>query len=155
MQVLLLIDNGGYSMDPHIGRVMKLFKKMKVRFAHELKVFYFHNTIYDCVFSDERRSKPVSMDALLGHDPDYKVFVIGDAAMAPYELSRQSIYHWTLLKEKFSKMAWLNPDPQKYWPHTMTTQVLKEIFPMYPLTPQGIEDAVLEMNRKKDKKPRL
>ena len=45
MQIILLIDNGGYSMDPYINVVQKLFKKMKTRFAHDLKVFYFHNMV--------------------------------------------------------------------------------------------------------------
>ena len=148
MQIILLIDNGGYSMDGHIGVVTELFKKMKTRFAHDLKVYYFHNTIYNVVYSDPRRSKPVTVKKLTDHDKNYKVFIIGDAAMAPYELNRNSINHWTLIKDKFRKIAWLNPDSEKYWTHTQTTAFLMQMFDMYPLSPKGIEQAVRNMNRK-------
>lgn len=149
MQILLLIDNGGYSMDPYIRSVTKLFKKMKTRFAHDLEVYYFHNTIYGRLFSDERRSKPISIDKFIQKDKNYKVFVVGDAAMAPYELSQGSVENWAQIKERFKKIAWLNPDPEKSWNFTQTTVYLKNLFPMYPLTPGGIELAVREMNRKK------
>ncbi len=149
MQILLLIDNGGYSMDPYIRTVHKLFKKMKTRFAHDLEVYYFHNTIYGRVYSDERRSKAVTIDTFLQKDKNYRVFIVGDAAMAPYELSQGSVQNWLQIKERFVKSAWLNPDPERSWKATQTTVFLKSIFDMYPLTPGGIELAVREMNRKK------
>lgn len=149
LQVILLVDNGGYSMDPYIRRVQDLFKKMKTRFAHDLETYYFHNTIYDKVYSDPSRRKAVSIDKILSHDPAYRVFIIGDAAMAPYELHELSIINWGRIKEKFPKCAWLNPEPVKYWAHTYTTMVLKQIFNMYPLTPKGIEESVVAMNKKK------
>jgi len=68
--------------------------------------------------------------------------------MSPYELDRRSIQNWQDIQKKFKKMVWLNPEPVKYWNHTYTTQVLKQIIDMYPLTVRGIEKAVLEMNRK-------
>ncbi len=37
---------------------------------------------------------------------------------------------------------WLNPDPQKDWEYTRTTRVVKDIFPMFPLSLDGIQDAV-------------
>ena len=51
LQILLFIDNGGYSMSPYVILIRELFKKMKTRFAHDLETYYFHNTIYDRVFS--------------------------------------------------------------------------------------------------------
>ena len=149
MQILLLIDNGGYSMDPYIGAVTKLFKKMKTRFAHDLEVYYFHNTIYDAVYSDERRRIPLAVQKLLQLDPNYALFIVGDAAMAPYELGPASIASWEALKTKFKKIAWLNPEPEHYWNYTLTTTFLKKIIPMYPLTPRGIERAVRDMNKKR------
>jgi len=148
LQVILLIDNGGYSMDPYVRRVQDLFKKMKTRFAHDMETYYFHNTIYDKVFTDMQRRKPVSIDKLLSHDPSYRVFIIGDAAMAPYELHELSIINLGRIQEKFQKSAWLNPEPERYWNHTYTTQIIKQIYNMYPLTPRGIEEAVVEMNKK-------
>ena len=147
LQVLLLIDNGGYSMSPYVRTVQELFKKMKTRFAHDMQVFYFHNTIYDRIFTDQYRSKSISFERFLHKfEPNYRIFFIGDASMGPYELNRMSIRNYQSLTKKFKKIAWLNPEPHKYWHHTYTLNLIKEIIDMYPLTPKGIEDAVLEMN---------
>ena len=151
MQIILLIDNGGYSMDPHIKPVMELFKKMKTRFAHDMEVYYFHNTIYDRVFSDVQRRQAGPIDRFIAHDKNYNVFIIGDAAMAPYELTRLSINNWIRIKEKFPKTAWLNPDRVHTWGYTETTIYLSQIFSMFPLTPRGIEQAILAMNKKNNK----
>lgn len=148
LQVLLLIDNGGYSMSPYVFLIRELFKKMKTRFSHDLETYYFHNTIYDRVFSDPRRSKKVMLDKILSKNPDYRVFIIGDASMAPYELNKQSLRSFKKMTKKFKKMVWLNPEPERYWHHTFTINILKQMIDMYPLTPRGIEDAVREMNRK-------
>lgn len=149
MQIILLIDNGGYSMDPHIRPITKLFKKMKTRFAHDLETYYFHNSIYGRVYSDAHRSKPISIDTFLQKDKNYRVFIVGDAAMAPYELSQGSVENWMQIKERFKKTAWLNPDPERSWRATQTTVYLGKLFDMYPLTPGGIELAVREMNKKR------
>ncbi len=149
LQVLLIIDNGGYSMHPYIKSVQTLFRKMKTRFAHDLETYYFHNTVYRQVFSDSQRRKPLPIERILSKDPNYHVFFIGDAAMAPYELDRASLNTYSEIKEHFKKVAWLNPEPVRYWNGTLSTQIIKELLPMYPLTPKGIEQAVLEMNRKK------
>ena len=149
LQVLLIIDNGGYSMHPYIKSVQTLFRKMKTRFAHDLETYYFHNTVYRQVFTDSQRRKSLPIERLLSKDPNYHVFFIGDAAMAPYELDRASLNTYYEIKEHFKKVAWLNPEPVRYWNGTLSTQIIKELLPMYPLTPKGIEQAVLEMNRKK------
>ena len=149
LQVLLLIDNGGYSMDPHIRPVRALFKKMKTRFAHDLETYYFHNTIYDYIYEDAHRSKYIPIEKLLKKNPDYRVFIIGDASMAAYELNRTSRETYNAMKEHFKKIVWLNPEPKRYWHHTFSIQVIKEMVDMYELTPRGIEEAVQSMNRKK------
>ncbi len=150
LQVLLFIDNGGYSMHPYIKAVQTLFRKMKTRFAHDLETYYFHNTIYGQVYSDAQRRKRVPIDRILSKSPDYHVFFIGDAAMAPYELSNQSMQTYVEITKHFSKCAWLNPEPLKFWEHTLTIQIIKELIPMEPLTPAGIEKAVLKMNKNKN-----
>ena len=148
LKVIVLIDNGGYSMAPYVRSVQSLFRKMRTRFAHDLEVYYFHNTIYDRVYVDERRTKSITIDKLLMHNKTYRVFFIGDAAMAPYELSSYSINTIKSIAYKFKKSVWLNPEPLRYWPHTYTIQVMKELVPMFPLTPAGIERAVRAMNTK-------
>ena len=149
LQVILLIDNGGYSMDPYIRPVRALFKKMKTRFAHDLETYYFHNTIYDYIYEDAHRSKFIPVDRILKKDPNYRVFIIGDASMAAYELNRTSRETYHALTDHFKKVVWLNPEPKRYWHHTFSIQVIKELVDMYPLTPRGIEEAVQDMNRKK------
>lgn len=149
LQILLFIDNGGFSMDYYIRPVQALFKKMKTRFQHDLETYYFHNTIYNHVYSDARRRNAVPVDQILSKDAVYRIFVIGDASMAPYELNDQSIASWTRLAAKYKKIAWLNPTSQKYWNIAFTTSILKRIIPMYPMTPKGVEEAVRNMNKKK------
>ncbi|UII29668.1 hypothetical protein LVD17_15315 [Fulvivirga ulvae] len=148
LKVIVLIDNGGYSMAPYVRSVQNLFRKMRTRFAHDLEVYYFHNTIYDRVYIDERRSKSIPVERLLMHNKAYRVFFIGDSAMAPYELNSVSIQNIQAIVHKFKKSVWLNPEPLKYWPHTYTIQVMKQLVPMFPLTPAGIERAVRAMNAK-------
>lgn len=149
LQILLFIDNGGYSMSPFVTVIRELFKKMKTRFAHDMETYYFHNTIYDRVFSDARRSKRVMMEKILSKDPNYRVFIIGDASMAPYELNKMSLRNYKKLKDKFKRVVWLNPEPERYWRHTYSINVINKMIPMYPMTPKGIENAVRDMNRLK------
>ncbi len=146
LKVLVLIDNGGYSMSPYIRTVQELFRKMKTRFAHDLEVFYFHNIIYNVVYKDERRRHRMKIERLLAYDKNYRVFFIGDAAMAPYELSTESFENLHAIVNRFPKTVWLNPEPVKYWPMTYTIQAIKQVVPMFPLTPHGIERAVRKMN---------
>ncbi|MGB3466063.1 MAG: hypothetical protein WBA74_12370 [Cyclobacteriaceae bacterium] len=148
LKIIVLIDNGGYSMSPYIRTVQELFRKMKTRFAHDLEVFYFHNTIYNVVYKDEKRIKRLPIERLLDYHKMYRVFIIGDAAMAPYELNAVSFKSLKDIKGKFKKTVWLNPEPLQYWPHTYTIQAIKQLIPMFPLTPHGIERAVREMNSK-------
>ena len=151
LQIILLIDNGGYSMDYFVKSVQSLFKKMKTRYAHDLETFYFHNTIYSHVFEDERRTRKIPIERLLSKDPNYSIFVMGDAAMAPYEFNEQSMLAWGRLGEKFKKMAWLNPVSEKYWHVTWTTTMIRRMISMYQMTPRGIEDAIRDMNKKRRK----
>ncbi|MFT4565433.1 MAG: hypothetical protein ACI9FN_000386 [Saprospiraceae bacterium] len=150
LQVILLIDNGGYSMDYYIKPIQALFKKMKTRYAHDLETYYFHNTIFKYVYEDERRTRRVPLEKILGKDPNYRIFIIGDAAMAPYELHEGSIIAWGRIKEKFKKTVWLNPVSEKHWHITWTTTMLRRVISMFSLTPRGMELAVREMNKKKN-----
>ncbi|MEO1518263.1 MAG: hypothetical protein AAFV95_24800 [Bacteroidota bacterium] len=149
VQVLLLIDNGGWSMTGYIRNVTKLFSKMERRFAHDLKTYFYHNTIYGGAYSDSRRTKFEPMSKILSHDKNYSIFIIGDADMAPYELDESSLDNWRALQEHFPRCVWLNPMSTRYWKGSFTVNMLRKIFPMHPLSPEGIEKAVWEMNRKR------
>ncbi|MEM6803281.1 MAG: hypothetical protein AAF696_17875 [Bacteroidota bacterium] len=149
IQVALFIDNGGMSMLPYVRLVSKLFAKMKKRFAHDLKTYYYHNTLYKGAYTDERRRKFESIDKICSLDKNYSVFIIGDADMAPYELSTTSRESWQKLRDRFERIIWLNPMNEKYWYASDTIPILKQLIPMEPLSPKGIEKAVEEMNRKR------
>lgn len=149
IQVALFVDNGGMSMLPYVKLVNKLFAKMKKRFAHDLKTYYYHNTLYKGAYTDERRRKFESIEKICSMDKNYSIFVIGDADMAPYELSSTSRESWQKLKDRFERIIWLNPMNERYWYASDTIPTLKNIIPMQPLSPRGIEKAVEEMNRKR------
>lgn len=149
LRALLLVDNGGHSMTPYVRVVLKLFSKMKRRFAHDLKTYYFHNTIYGGAYTDAARRNYEPIERILANAADYHVFVIGDADMAPYELSQGSIANWQAIVERFPKAVWLNPLRERYWEYAFTVSVIKSFFPMYPLTVGGLEKAVLHLNRQR------
>ena len=151
VQVILLIDNGGWSMSPYVGSVTKLFSKMKRRFAHDLKSYYFHNTLYDGAYKDAFRSHSQfeSIESLCKLDKNYAVFIIGDADMSPYELTKGSMQTWQALKNRFERIIWLNPMEQKYWINSESVRTLHALFDMFPLSPYGIEKGVELMNKKR------
>ena len=149
VKVILLIDNGGYSMTPYIRNVTRLFSKMKTRFSHDLKTYYFHNTIYGGVYSNASRSKFKSIEQLKAISSKHHLFVIGDADMGPYELTNASMYDWNTLKEHFPKMVWLNPTAERIWTISDTIIRLRNLIPMFPLTPEGIEKAIQKMNQQR------
>lgn len=151
VQVLLLIDNGGWSMSPYVESVTKLFSKMKRRFAHDLKTYYFHNTVYEGVYKDEFRSysQLEMMDALCKLDKNFAVFIIGDADMGPYELTPNSLASWQKLKDHFERIIWLNPTEERFWANSNTIARLSHEFDMFPLSPYGIEKGVELMNKKR------
>jgi uncharacterized protein with von Willebrand factor type A (vWA) domain len=160
LQVLLFIDNGGYSMRPHAKNVSTLFLKMKRRFTHDLKIYFFHNSIYDRVYTDETRREPVPISKILKLDPIHKVFIVGDADMAPHELlatygsiepreecKTPSLEILRQIATHFPKTVWLNPIRQRSWLLT-TAEYVMRVMEMYPLTPHGIGKAVEFMTRK-------
>ncbi len=158
LRVLLLIDNGGWSMDPYVNLVQVLFSYARSQFK-ELVTLYFHNTIYDLLWEDpQRRGKPVTLDHLQRLDPQTRLIVIGDASMAPYELlvpdgsiyaftksGKPSIEQLRLLATSFRYHAWLNPVPRQDWPYTRSIGMIREIFPMFELSLAGLEQAVARL----------
>jgi hypothetical protein len=161
LKVILAIDNGGWSMDPYIELVQTLFNYARAQFK-DLKTFFFHNTIYDTLWEDPpRRHKPHRVDELIRLDPETRFIIVGDASMAPYELmstdgsihleersGRPSYERLRLIAETFSSSLWLNPKMEAEWPYTRTIQAIQEIFPMFELTLDGLEEAVTFMTKK-------
>jgi uncharacterized protein with von Willebrand factor type A (vWA) domain len=163
VRVLLLMDVGG-SMDPHIEIVSRLFSAAKrASNIRSLKTYYFHNCVYARVYETERFSEPVRVDDLL-HDlgAEWKLVVVGDAAMHPAELLGSGDYEYyatgqagqptsghkmlTKLGDHFRRAAWLNPDPPNYW-RGGTAEEIAKIFPMFQLTLEGLGDAIRHLSK--------
>ena len=161
LNVILAIDNGGWSMDPYIEVVQTLFNYARAQFR-ELKTFFFHNTIYDALWEDPpRRRRPIVVDELVRLDPETRFIIVGDASMAPYELmatdgsihfeersGKPSYQRLQFIAHTFPHTAWLNPKSSDEWPYSRTIQAIREIFPMFELTLDGLEKAVLHLMSK-------
>jgi hypothetical protein len=165
VKVLLFLDAGG-SMDDHIEICARLFSAAKYEFKH-LEYFYFHNCIYEKVWKDNARRWDESIptfEVLHKYNSDYKVIVVGDASMSPYELLYQngSVEHnndepgfvWLeRLKNQYPDIVWLNPVPEEDWIYVETVQMLKKFMDgqMFPLTLSGISKAIKALKNRKPK----
>jgi len=161
LKVILLIDNGGWSMDPYIQAVQTLFDYAGAQFK-EVKTYFFHNTIYDYVWEDPARyKKPKNIIEFSRNDPDTRLIIVGDASMAPYELmahdgsihisersGRPSMEQLNFLVKTFSHSVWLNPVSRSMWGYTHTIMAIAKIFSMYELSLDGLEKAVTKLMSK-------
>jgi uncharacterized protein with von Willebrand factor type A (vWA) domain len=158
-RVVLLMDVGG-SMDPYAHLVSRLFTAAK-KATHfkELRTYYFHNCVYGRVYENARFTEPVSLSELFTQtDRRYKLIIVGDALMAPWELMSRSgwpgdedlegIRWFAKLREHYPASVWLNPEPPSAWWQT-TIDVLRKLFPMYPLTLEGLGEAVAQLTRQR------
>ena len=157
IEVVLLIDNGGSSMMPHVNLTRLLFSKVKDRFRR-CSTYFFHNTIYGSVYRDPFRSQRLPTTELLRRKADTRVLIVGDASMAPEELRmRRGAVSWDAdddepsvawlrrLRHRFPHSVWLNPIPKEDWPAAYgrpTIEAVGELFPMEDLTLGGIKRAV-------------
>lgn len=156
VKLLLLFDIGG-SMDAHVKVCEELFSACKTEFKH-LEYYYFHNFVYEAVWKNNLRrnaERTATHDLLNTYGADYKVIFIGDASMAPYEITQPggSVEHWNeeagavwmqRFKAKFHKLIWINPYPKDTWHYTASTRLVRELIEdkMYPLTLAGLEDGM-------------
>ncbi len=161
MKIVLLIDNGGWSMEPYVAIVQTLFHYARSQFK-DLKIYFFHNTIYSRVWADPQRyDKPEPLEEFLRKDPETRLIMVGDASMAPYELMHMngaiyvdqqptgaSIDRMKFLARTFRHAVWLNPVPQDAWEMTWTIGIVRQVFPMYELTLDGLEKAILHLMAK-------
>jgi uncharacterized protein with von Willebrand factor type A (vWA) domain len=161
LKVILAIDNGGWSMDPYVEVAQTLFNYARAQFK-DLRTFFFHNTIYDYLWEDPPRLyKPHSLGELAWLDRETRFIIVGDASMAPYELmatdgsihieersGKPSHERLNFIAKNFPHSVWINPVPAKHWPYTRTIVLIREIFPMFELTLDGLEQAVTHMMRK-------
>ena len=162
MRVLLVMDVGG-SMEPYAHLVSRLFSAAsKATHFKELRHYYFHNCVYGHVYEDEKFTKPKKVRDLLAEcGPHYKLIMVGDALMAPYELLQaggsidlgdehgvEGIRWLQTMQQHFEKSCWLNPEPEKYWQGN-TIEYVRNVFDMYALTVHGLGEAVTHLTRGK------
>ena len=156
VKVLVFFDVGG-SMYPYVRTCEELFSAARSEFKH-LDYFYFHNFFYDFVWRDNQRRRNETTrtwDVLHTYPQDYKVIIVGDASMAPYEIvsvggsveymNRESGVTWmTRLQESFDKVIWFNPTPKAHWGYTQSIGLIQELVEehMYPLTLDGLDRGI-------------
>ena len=161
VKVLLLLDIGG-SMDDHIRTCEELFSAASGEFKH-FEHYYFHNCLYEKVWKDNRRrhSENIPTQQIINtYGPDWKLVMVGDATMSPYEIVYPggSVEHWNeeagqvwmeRLLDHFNHAVWLNPVPERHWEYTPSLQMLQQIMGhrMFGLTLEGIDGAMRELNR--------
>ena len=162
VKLLLFLDVGG-SMDPHIRVCEELFSAATSEFKN-LEFFYFHNCPYESVWKDNRRrfnERTPTWDVLHKFGHDYKLVFVGDAAMSPYEISHAggSVEHYNeeagavwleRMVTTYPSAVWLNPTPEAYWPHSQSTQMIRQLLRdrMYGLTLTGLDEAMRTLSRK-------
>ena len=161
VKVLLFLDIGG-SMDSHVKVCEELFSASRTEFKN-LESFYFHKFIYESVWKDNRRrmsERLSTLDILNKYSHDYKVVFVGDATMAPYEITHAggSVEHWNeepgaawmeRFDEIYDKVIWLNPTPQETWEYSSSVMMTQELVggKMYPLTIKGLEEGMGELSK--------
>lgn len=161
VKVLLFLDVGG-SMDWHVQAAEELFSAARLEFKH-FEHFYFHNCIYEKVWKESRRrfdETIPTLDVIRTYPSDYRVVIVSDASMSPYEITMPggSVEHWNeepghIWMERilghFPKAVLLNPMPKPQWGYTQSIALLRQLLSdrMYPLTLEGIDQAMRELVR--------
>lgn len=149
-------------MNPHIRIMEELFSAARSEFKH-MEYFYFHNCMYESVWRDNKRrhSNAISTwDVLHTYPHDYKVIIVGDASMSPYEIVMPggSVEHWNeepgaiwlqRLLQVYPKTVWINPLKPDYWEYTQSISMIRDLVEdrMYSLTLSGLESAMRELVR--------
>ncbi|MBF0354458.1 MAG: VWA domain-containing protein [Alphaproteobacteria bacterium] len=161
VKVLLLLDVGG-SMDDHVRLVEELFSAARLEFKH-FEHFYFHNCPYEALWKDNRRRLDDTIptwQVLRTFGPDWKLVMVGDASMSPYEIAYAggAVEHWneeagstwmTRLMETYPSTAWINPVPRSSWYATTSIGMMERLLEgrMFPLTLEGLDKAMQSLNR--------
>lgn len=164
VKLLILFDSDG-SMTPYSRLCSHLFQAVSnANHFKDLKVYYFHNCIYDHLYTTPqcRRGEWIDTEWVLSNlSSEYKVIFVGDGTMAPSELMSKGgncyigLYNeipgieWLKrFKKKYPKHIWLNPIREREWEYTYGTPTLlkiKDLFPMFELTIDGLEAAIKKL----------
>lgn len=164
VKLLLLMDSDG-SMTRYSQLCSQLFQAVnQSTHLKDLKTYYFHNCIYDYLFTGPecQDGKWVETDWVFGNlDSSYKVIVVGDAAMSPYELTaRGGNLDWYAFNQdpgllwlervtrRYKKVIWLNPIKENRWRlawGSRTIAMIANVFPMFELTLDGLDKGIKKL----------
>ncbi len=160
VKILLLLDSGG-SMDDHVALCERLFSAACAEFKH-LEHFYFHNCVYDALWRDagRRRRDEMPLHRLLNtYGADYRLIIVGDATMSPYELTEPggALDSWNALPgaaclqrllEGYPHAVWLNPLPEISWRWNGSIEMIQRLMGgrMYSLTLEGLDNAMRSLS---------
>ena len=161
VKVLLLLDIGG-SMDAHVRVCEELFSATRTELKH-MESYYFHNFIYESVWNDNLRrmnERIPTWEIFNKYQRDYKVVFVGDATMAPYEITHAggSVEHWNeepgvawmgRFLDNYDRMVWINPTPQETWEYSTSVGMTRDLLDgrMYPLTIRGLEEGMAYLSK--------
>lgn len=165
VKLLLLMDSGG-TMIPYTSLMNRLFHAVnKSNHFKDVKCYYFHNCIYSKVYKTPECENGDWVDTewmFRNLDSDYKVLIVGDAAMAPEELYSEtgnyrgpngglSGWDWlNLMKKHYKKIVWMNPKmAPRPAPWREAETAIGKLLPMYLLSVDGLNEAMVELMRKK------
>ncbi len=159
VKLLLLMDVGG-SMTPYAHLVNLLFSAAN-NMSHwkDFKHYYFHNCVYETIYFNAKRNPDEAIefnDFLRKYDNKYRVVIVGDAAMASWELTEKygslyyyhrnelpGIYYIRELANHFKNgIVWLNPELIRPEWSPWTRKIISSTIPMFDLTIEGIEEAM-------------
>ena len=158
VRLLLLMDVGG-TMDPYYEPVSKLLSALHAeRGLRAFEAWYFHNCPYELLGRDARLLRKDAIptgDLLRRLGENWKVLIVGDAAMHPAELlephgnidprrmtETRGIDWLRRIANHFNRVVWLNPEKPEDWAQFETIEAIQKIFPMFHLSTDGIEEAV-------------
>src|SRR5690606_10035527 len=161
VNVLMLLDVGG-SMDDHIARVEELFSASRSEFRN-LEACSCHTCAcgrFGSYAASGRRVYTDTWQLLRAYNRSWRVILVGDATMSPYEIVHPggSVEHYNKeagavwlarILDAWPKAIWLNPEPQAYWQYRQSIDVIRNIMQnhMYPVTMTGIEAAMRQLSK--------
>ena len=164
MKLLLFLDVGG-SMDPFIKLVEELFSAATSEFKKH-GVFLFPQLPLrrrvGRTTSAAGKERTKTWDVLHKYGHDYKIIFVGDAAMSPYEVTHPggSVEQYERGGGRGVVTARDQHLPcdrvaqsgagKKQWNYSQSTKMIKQLVGdrMYPLTLDGLDDAMRELSRK-------
>lgn len=165
IKVMLLMDSGG-SAEQYRQICDRLFTAAhRANRFSDIRFYYFHNCIYDCLYTTSELKQSIKTEEFLNSmNSECRLIITGDASMAPGELMMiGGAGDWRLddnepgllwlqrLAKYFPYSVWLNPIPARDWERTFgdyTIGIIRKIFPMFPLTPEGLEQAMKKLMTK-------